>query len=55
MSKFIDSTGMAAILAAIINKFALKSDTTKTWIGTKDQYNDISNKENNTIYFVKKQ
>lgn len=54
MSKFIDSTGMSSILAAIKNKFVAKSDVIqKTWIGTKAEYNKIGVKDSQTLYFVK--
>ncbi len=57
MSKFIDSTGMSSILAAIKNKFATKDEITSgpnIWTGTRSQFTAIAKKNNNTLYFVKK-
>ena len=54
MSKFIDSSGMSSILAAIKNKFVTKGEVPNIWIGTAEEYKAITTlKNNNTLYFIK--
>lgn len=54
MSKFVDKAGMLSIIEEIKNKFVKKSEVPqKMWIGTKDQYNNIAVKDDQTLYFIK--